>query len=145
MQDTGAVHGILQIQEHFWNTRNKGGLQNTASTAAGLGIVGSVAMVFESIHVEVRLGVLPFVQTLGNGDNPDFVSLHEDALCGELVILDQTHRRLVDLSLMEVINWPHPLVALFKCNLSRHVPDKMVRERGPLHDVIIDMVLPDNC
>lgn len=36
----------------------------------------------------------------------------------------------------------YPLVALFKCNLSGHVPDQMVWERGPLHNVIIDVVLP---
>lgn len=71
--------------------------------------------------------------------------LHEDALRGELVILDQTHGRLIDFSLMKVIDRPNPLVALFKCDLSGHVPDQMVWERGPLHNVIIDVVLPGNC
>lgn len=127
------------------NTTNRDGLKNTTSTATCLGIVGSVAVVFESVNVEVRLSVLPLVQTLGDGNNPNFVPLHEDALRGELVILDQTHRCLIDFSLMKVIDWPNPLVALFECNLSGHVPDEMVRQRCPLHDVIVDVVLPGNC
>lgn len=136
---TGSYAGGLQ------NTTNRVGSKNTTSTATCLGIVGSVAMVLESVNIEVRLGVLPLVQTLGDGNNPNLVPLHEDALRGELVILDQTHRRLIDFSLMKVIDWPNPLVALFKCNLSGHVPDEMVRQRCPLHDVIVDVVLPGNC
>lgn len=51
---------------------------NTISTTTGLGIVWGVAMIFESIHpihVEIRLGLLSFAQTLGDGNNPNFVSL----------------------------------------------------------------------
>lgn len=60
------------------NTTNRVGLKNTTSTATCLGIVGSVAVVLESVYVEVRLRVLPLVQTLSDRNNPNFVPLKKN-------------------------------------------------------------------
>lgn len=84
IQNTGAVYKIPQgtlknvtcsYAGGLQNTTNRVGLKNTTSTATCLRIVGSVAMVLESVYVEVRLCVLPLVQTLSDGNNPNFVSL----------------------------------------------------------------------
>lgn len=68
---TGSYAGGLQNT----STTNRVGLKNITSTATCLGIVGSLAMVLESVYVKVRLGVLPLVQTLSDGNNPNFVPL----------------------------------------------------------------------
>ena len=51
-------------------------LQNATSTTASLGVVWSIAMVFESVDIEVRLCVLPFVHALRDRHNPHSLSLN---------------------------------------------------------------------
>ena len=51
-------------------------LQNATSTTASLGVVWSVAVVFESVDIEVRLCVLPFVHALRDRHDPYSLSLN---------------------------------------------------------------------
>lgn len=122
------------------------GLQNGASTAALLWIVRGIDLVLKTIDEERSWLVLPSVVGQGHRHDAHAVSLHEDAFCRvrSALFCDNGFGRSVDLLVREVVDGPDPGHLFLKGRLSRHRPDEMVRQSRPLHNVVLQVVLPYN-
>jgi len=60
------------------------------------------------------------------------------------VLTDNRIRGVVDLLIGEVVEGPHSGQLLLKGQLSRHLPDEVVRQLGSLYDVVLLVVFPED-